>query len=210
MKKVFKKMKKRLSGEGNTKLEGQLSGKDSDMDASNASNASNNSASKPQSPRRPSTVQEEDTSQPVAKSEEPNSAPAATSEEQKEQSQPEPGVTESKEQVKGPTRETVAVKGTSNGGKPDSQKKRDDSSVVIKTYSDVPVLESNRLPRGGISIETKAVGRVQVSYPFEFEDSALFLSLRSSFSLICLYFLILQYPYKSTAFLQKPSKIACN
>lgn len=30
-------------------------------------------------------------------------------------------------------------------------------------YDSIPLLEQTKLPRGGISIETKAVGRVQVS-----------------------------------------------
>ena len=38
-----------------------------------------------------------------------------------------------------------------------------DSPRVKKAYDAVPVLEQNKLPRGGVSIETKAVGRVQVS-----------------------------------------------
>jgi hypothetical protein len=38
-----------------------------------------------------------------------------------------------------------------------------DSPQVKKAYDAVPVLEQNKLPRGGVSIETKACGRVQVS-----------------------------------------------
>jgi hypothetical protein len=33
---------------------------------------------------------------------------------------------------------------------------------LISSYGNVPVLEQTKLPRGGVSIETKAVGRVQV------------------------------------------------
>ena len=39
----------------------------------------------------------------------------------------------------------------------------DDAPHVIKSYDQIPVLEQTKLPRGGISMETKAVGRVQVS-----------------------------------------------
>jgi hypothetical protein len=38
-----------------------------------------------------------------------------------------------------------------------------DSPQIKKAYDAVPLLEQNKLPRGGVSIETKAVGRVQVS-----------------------------------------------
>lgn len=38
-----------------------------------------------------------------------------------------------------------------------------DSPQIKKAYDAVPVLEQNKLPRGGVSIETEAVGRVQVS-----------------------------------------------
>jgi hypothetical protein len=38
-----------------------------------------------------------------------------------------------------------------------------DSPRIKKAYDAVPVLEQNKLPRGGVSIETTAVGRVQVS-----------------------------------------------
>lgn len=37
-----------------------------------------------------------------------------------------------------------------------------DSPVVVNAYEDIPVLEDTKLPRGGVSVETKAVGRVQV------------------------------------------------
>lgn len=38
----------------------------------------------------------------------------------------------------------------------------DSTSLVIQSYADVPLLEQTKLPRGGVSMETKAVGRVQV------------------------------------------------
>jgi hypothetical protein len=40
----------------------------------------------------------------------------------------------------------------------------DDSEdpLLIVSYNSIPVLEQTKLPRGGVSIETKAVGRVQV------------------------------------------------
>ena len=34
---------------------------------------------------------------------------------------------------------------------------------LISSYGDIPVLEQTKLPRGGVSVETSAVGRVQVS-----------------------------------------------
>ena len=39
----------------------------------------------------------------------------------------------------------------------------EDSPRVVSSYASIPVLEQTKLPRGGLSVETKAVGRVQVS-----------------------------------------------
>lgn len=39
-----------------------------------------------------------------------------------------------------------------------------DDPVVVAGYNSVPLLELDQLPRGGVSIETQSVGRVQVSY----------------------------------------------
>jgi hypothetical protein len=33
---------------------------------------------------------------------------------------------------------------------------------LISSYTDIPALEQTKLPRGGVSVETSAVGRVQV------------------------------------------------
>lgn len=38
----------------------------------------------------------------------------------------------------------------------------DDSILMMKAYDAIPVLEETKLPRGGVSIETRAVGRIQV------------------------------------------------
>jgi hypothetical protein len=37
-----------------------------------------------------------------------------------------------------------------------------DAPHLVQAYNDIPVLEQTKLPRGGVSVETKAVGRVQV------------------------------------------------
>eukprot|EP00978_Attheya_sp_CCMP212_P003499 scaffold7218_cov52-Attheya_sp.AAC.5 len=42
-----------------------------------------------------------------------------------------------------------------------------DEPVVMKSYNSIPVLEMTRLPRGGVSFETEAVGRVQFGIPPE-------------------------------------------
>eukprot|EP00934_Nitzschia_sp_Nitz4_P003635 Nitzschia sp. Nitz4//scaffold3_size479765//412909//416775//NITZ4_000177-RA/size479765-augustus-gene-1.625-mRNA-1//-1//CDS//3329550989//3625//frame0 len=42
-----------------------------------------------------------------------------------------------------------------------------DNPAVIQGYNSVPLIEVDRLPRGGISLETKAVGRVQFGIPPE-------------------------------------------
>lgn len=38
------------------------------------------------------------------------------------------------------------------------------AAPTIRPYDQIPVLEQTKLPRGGVSIETKAVGRIQVSF----------------------------------------------
>jgi hypothetical protein len=45
-----------------------------------------------------------------------------------------------------------------------SSKDGPDDQSVSRMYDSVPPLEVTQLPRGGISIETEAVGRIQVSY----------------------------------------------
>ena len=42
-----------------------------------------------------------------------------------------------------------------------------DDRAVIEGYDSVPVLEVDHLPRGGISIDTKGVGRIQFGIPPE-------------------------------------------
>lgn len=39
-----------------------------------------------------------------------------------------------------------------------------DDTAVVAGYSSVPLLELDQLPRGGVSIDTQSVGRVQVSH----------------------------------------------
>jgi hypothetical protein len=43
----------------------------------------------------------------------------------------------------------------------------DEPSNITKAYAAIPILEQSDLPRGGVSVETKAVGRVQVGYFFQ-------------------------------------------
>ena len=40
----------------------------------------------------------------------------------------------------------------------------DDAPHVVRSYNAIPLLEQTKLPRGGISMETQAVGRVQVCF----------------------------------------------
>lgn len=49
---------------------------------------------------------------------------------------------------------------------PDSTGVGDESESphLIHSYDQIPVLEQTKLPRGGVSVETKAVGRVQVCF----------------------------------------------
>ena len=39
-----------------------------------------------------------------------------------------------------------------------------DDPAIVRGYDSVPIIEIDVLPRGGISFETEAVGRVQVSF----------------------------------------------
>ena len=52
-------------------------------------------------------------------------------------------------------------------GLPQKKSKRQykifDDPAVVEGYDSVPLIEIDPLPRGGISLETKAVGRIQVS-----------------------------------------------
>mmetsp|Transcript_17577 Transcript_17577/g.26678 ORF Transcript_17577/g.26678 Transcript_17577/m.26678 type:complete len:1423 (+) Transcript_17577:418-4686(+) len=43
----------------------------------------------------------------------------------------------------------------------------EDGPAVIKSYDAIPILEQTKLPRGGVSMETQAVGRVQFGIPPE-------------------------------------------
>jgi hypothetical protein len=40
------------------------------------------------------------------------------------------------------------------------------TATLVKSYDAVPLLDQVKLPRGGVSVETKAVGRVQVRRMF--------------------------------------------
>lgn len=178
MKKVFKKMKKRLSGDGNKQIERQLSRGDRDkertsessqqQDASTSSDRIKEVAPKPSSPIiRKDSIPEEDTSRtraPSSNTAAPSPAPPAS---------PKQGATE-KDEEDSPKKEEEedsdkkpVVKKVNSKSEDDSKEKNDkpeeeSSSDVIKTYGDVPTLDTIKLPRGGISIDTKAVGRVQV------------------------------------------------
>ena len=45
-----------------------------------------------------------------------------------------------------------------------AQSKIFDDSAVVRGYESVPLIEIDVLPRGGISFETQAVGRIQVCF----------------------------------------------
>jgi hypothetical protein len=79
-----------------------------------------------------------------------------------------------------------------------------DDATVIAGYDTVPLIQIDTLPRGGISFETKAVGRIQVGSLHIVHPKSTF-SMHSVLSdfilLICLLFFSLEY-------LQKLSKTA--
>jgi len=53
-----------------------------------------------------------------------------------------------------------------------------DPPHAIKAYDEIPVMEQTKLPRGGVSVETKAVGRVQVRFLYSISFYILSLCLR--------------------------------
>jgi hypothetical protein len=79
-----------------------------------------------------------------------------------------------------------------------------DSPQIKKAYDAIPVLEQNKLPRGGVSIETKAVGRIQVSKKCRKKAFMWRLSF-FLFALIKTHFILLF----SLVFHRKRSRIAC-
>lgn len=92
-----------------------------------------------------------------------------------------------------------------------------DAPTVVKSYDAVPLLEQTKLPRGGVSMDTEAVGRVQVcvtssfikhqpSVHCKFRISPLLLSLIIS----PLPFLFFIYVFNSSVFRRKPSKTVCD
>ena len=62
----------------------------------------------------------------------------------------------------------------------------DDAPNVVKSYAAVPLLEQTKLPRGGVSMETQAVGRVQV---------------RETVRVCCAYIDMILYYYRDACFL---------
>ena len=174
MKKVFKKMKKRLSGDGDRKVDRALSKSDrsrsSDtsqprqqpLDGSSANNSERiKEAPKSSSPiiNPKDTITKEDIASSAPSSNVKNQAQAPTGEKKED--------TEKTNQYSSSGDKTGVDKKDSSGeadGLKDKGDKPidDDTSGAFETYSEVPALESIKLPRGGISIETKAVGRIQV------------------------------------------------
>lgn len=73
-----------------------------------------------------------------------------------------------------------------------------ESPMTTRAYAAVPILEQTKLPRGGVSVDTKAVGRVQVSLTIS--EDLLYLSVRLTPELT--------FHCSSMVFLQKQSKIA--
>jgi hypothetical protein len=98
-----------------------------------------------------------------------------------------------------------------------SSKIFDDSSVT-RGYESVPLIDIDVLPRGGISFETKAVGRIQVCWGvghvfihflFFFNSIITLDSSSTRKSNVALFLFHHDYYYFSLVFLQKRLKIAC-
>lgn len=89
-----------------------------------------------------------------------------------------------------------------SAGDPDTTLSDVAAAAMAFTYDSVPVLEQTRLPRGGVSVDTKAVGRVQVRIHMHslYEILDYVLTLDSSVEYCLLFF-------RSMVFHQKQSKI---
>lgn len=179
MKKVFKKMKKRLSGDGNKKLERELARGDSKDRSSESSQHQQDGASgnerireevapTPSSPivrEEPTPAKAEAAAASSPKKSAPAPAPAASP---KKEATDKPKEVEPPKKEKGSNnKKEVAKKDSSNSADGSGNKKEQNPADAIKTYTDVPILDTIKLPRGGISIDTKAVGRVQFGIPPE-------------------------------------------
>jgi hypothetical protein len=93
-----------------------------------------------------------------------------------------------------------------------AQSKIFDDSAVMRGYDSVPLIDMDVLPRGGISFETKTVGRIQVcyvSFGCWLLDTHMFLVIYISHHPNVHLLLFYYYYYFSLVFLQKQSKIAC-
>ena len=62
------------------------------------------------------------------------------------------------EDVQDPSMNSTTPEGTATPDYPDES----EDPFLISSYGDISVLEQTKLPRGGVSVETSAVGRVQV------------------------------------------------
>jgi glyoxylase-like metal-dependent hydrolase (beta-lactamase superfamily II) len=72
--------------------------------------------------------------------------------------------------IEPPMRSILSVAGSSSQQQQQqrrSQSRIFDDSAATAGYASVPLLEMQKLPRGGMSIETKAVGRIQLGIPPE-------------------------------------------
>jgi hypothetical protein len=63
------------------------------------------------------------------------------------------------EDIQDPSLHSNTPEGTATPEYPDES----EDPFLISSYGDISVLEQTKLPRGGVSVETSAVGRVQVS-----------------------------------------------
>jgi len=192
MKKVFKKMKKRLSNDGRKSAERSLSrGESKSKGSDEASNRQGNGdtikKAAPASittPSVPDCVQPKDTIQretlttasttPAVSEATVTEMPATNA--ASSESSPPPSTTENASFRREPSKKEGGTADDKQGKKAPMKKDNNNDSAgsnratppgdghpdANKSYTDIPTLEITKLPRGGISIDTKAVGRVQV------------------------------------------------
>lgn len=75
---------------------------------------------------------------------------------------------------------------------------------VVLSYEQIPLLEQTKLPRGGVSIDTKAVGRVQV------RKRLIWKTTKHGSGRSCLKTSLIVFSVFSLVFLLKPLRIVCD
>ena len=101
------------------------------------------------------------------------------------------------ERIPGPAQPTVSSTTESHASEngDDAFADDDDAPQVVLSYESIPVLEQVKLPRGGFSVDTKAVGRVQVGGRMDSLDlSGCLLFVLLTVNVLCSFVFSVRYP----------------